>query len=87
MDIIYSRHALEELELRQVPKELADEVLRKPQQVVNEVNKKIYQSIIEFPDKKSYLLRLIIATDKVPNVVITLYRTSKIKKYWRTHES
>lgn len=73
MDIIYSKHALEELGLRQIPRELADEVLRSPQQVIKEINKMIQQSIIEFPDKKSYLLRLIIATDKEPNIVITLY--------------
>jgi hypothetical protein len=30
-----------------------------------------------------YLVRAIIATDKEPPVVITVYRTSKVQKYWR----
>jgi len=30
-----------------------------------------------------YLLRAVVATDKEPPVVVTVYRTSKIEKYWR----
>lgn len=30
-----------------------------------------------------YLVRAIIATDKEPAVLVTVYRTSKIEKYWR----
>jgi hypothetical protein len=42
-----------------------------------------YQSIVEF-DAKPYLLRLFVNATVDPAVVATLYRTSKIKKYWRT---
>ena len=34
--------------------------------------------------RKSYLLRLFVNETVDPAVVATLYRTSKIKKYWRT---
>jgi hypothetical protein len=30
-----------------------------------------------------YLLRAVVATEKEPPVVVTVYRTSKIEKYWR----
>jgi hypothetical protein len=30
-----------------------------------------------------YLLRAVVATRKVPPVVVTVYRTGKIEKYWR----
>jgi hypothetical protein len=29
-----------------------------------------------------YLLRVVVAEDQQPPVIITAYRTSKIKKYW-----
>ena len=32
---------------------------------------------------KMYLLRAVVATDKNPPVVVTVYRTSKVEKYWR----
>ncbi|HUJ72373.1 MAG TPA: hypothetical protein VLZ30_09015 [Verrucomicrobiae bacterium] len=42
-----------------------------------------YQSLVDFAGK-SYLLRLFVNETVDPAVVATLYRTSKIKKYWRT---
>ena len=30
-----------------------------------------------------YLLRTVVAMEKEPPVVVTVYRTSKIEKYWR----
>lgn len=42
-----------------------------------------YQSQIEFHGKM-FLLRVIVAQDVEPEVVVTVYRTSRIGKYWRT---
>jgi len=42
-----------------------------------------YQSHLDFGTGKLYLLRLFINTTIDPAVVITVYRTSQIKKYWR----
>ena len=47
----------------------------------------IYQSVIEFENKKEYLVRVILDINKIPHVLITAYKTSKIKKYWRQNES
>ena len=33
---------------------------------------------------KEYLLRVIINPHETPNLVVTAYKTSKLKKYWRT---
>jgi hypothetical protein len=30
-----------------------------------------------------YLVRAVVAMDKDPPVVVTVYRTSKVEKYWR----
>ena len=79
-----SRHALEEIERRGVPRDLLDQVLQNPQQILPERDgKKIYQSQVEFGGSKLFLLRAIVNDAVEPAVVVTVYRTSKIEKYWR----
>ena len=41
----------------------------------------IYQSIIK-EDNQMFLLRVFVNIDKQPNVIITLYKTTKISKYY-----
>ena len=45
--------------------------------------KQIYQSKVDFGTGKTYLVRIVVAGDADPPVVVTLYRTSKIEKYWK----
>ena len=79
-----SKHALEELGRRGIPRDLLEQVLQKPQQILPERDgKKVYQSQVEFGGGKVFLLRAIVNDEAEPAVVITVYRTSKIEKYWR----
>ena len=79
-----SKHAESELLLRRIPRELLDAVLNNPQQVVPERgNKKAYQSQLDFGGGRMFLLRAIVDDTPNPAVVVTVYRTSKINKYWR----
>lgn len=65
-------------------KKLLKELVNDPKQMLElEDDKIIYQSIIEFDNKKKYLVRVIVAKNKNPKTIITVYKTSKIKKYWR----
>jgi len=48
------------------------------------VETEIWQSRFTAQDGKIYLLRVVVAIDKDPAVVVTLYKTSKVEKYWRT---
>ncbi|MCL5991213.1 MAG: DUF4258 domain-containing protein [Bacteroidetes bacterium] len=83
MNYTLSKHARKELINRQIPKDLLEKVLNEPQQIIeDEFDTFIYQSIIQFPNGKDYLIRIIVA-EREPLHVITVYRTSKIKKYWR----
>ena len=80
-----SRHALDESERRRIPRDLLEQVLQNPQQVLPERDgKKIYQSQVEFGGSKLFLLRAIVNDAVEPAVVVTVYRTSKIEKYWRS---
>jgi len=78
-----SSHAKKEIVNRQIPLEFIEEVLSNPQLVYfDEYGVSVYQSILEFPNGKKYLLRIFVANKK-PKHIITIYRTSKISKYWR----
>ncbi|MBW4570470.1 MAG: DUF4258 domain-containing protein [Tolypothrix carrinoi HA7290-LM1] len=79
-----SRHAQTEMERRGISLSLVESVLDNPQQIVTERDgRKVYQSQVEFGSGKVFLLRVIVADEVDPKVVITVYRTSKIDKYWR----
>ncbi len=84
MRFLVSRHAEEEMVRRQIPREWLGSVLESPEQRVPQPgDKEILQSRFTARDGKMYLLRAVVATDKEPPVVVTVYRTSKIERYWR----
>jgi len=77
-----SAHARSELGRRGIDPKQLDEVLRDPEQIVPAYGgRKAYQSRIE-SGGRAYLLRAIVSQGEPPTVV-TVYRTSKIDKYWR----
>ena len=78
-----SKHALEEIDRRGISADIVESVLQKPQQIVDEYgNKRAYQSIMNIGEK-DYLVRVIVNHSVEPAKVVTIYRTSKISKYWR----
>lgn len=83
MEYKISRHAQTEMERRNISLPQVESVLDSPQQILLErEGRKVYQSKVEFGNGKIFLLRVIVADDVDPKVVITVYRTSKIEKYW-----
>jgi len=80
---LLTKHAREEMLRRQISEEEVKKTLATPEQIqmVRE-NRKVYQSRF-IVNSKSYLLRIIVDVDRNPPRVITVYRTSKIDKYWR----
>ena len=79
-----SNHAKEEMERRSIPGQVLETVLNNPQQIIRERgNLKAYQSVIDFGDGRRFLLRAIVDDTLEPAIVVTVYRTSKIDKYWR----
>lgn len=79
-----SRHARQEIKRRMIPLEFLEQVLTQPQQIIlQDHGKKAYQSQIDFGGGNIFLLRVIVADEISPPVVVTVYRTRKIYKYWR----
>lgn len=79
MNFVFSKHALEQMELRKIPKDVVKKILANPQQIKAEGGKKVYQSIVE---DGNYLIRIFVNQSKNPRIVITVYKTSKISKYY-----
>jgi hypothetical protein len=83
----YSSHALLEMERRKIDRSITDSVISAPVQKVLEHSDVIcYQSKISM-DGCPYLVRVMVNESKVPYLIVTVYRTSKIEKYWRKDES
>lgn len=80
-----TEHAREEMARRQISQDDGANVLAAAEQIgcVRE-GRNVYQSRIEAgkPTRK-YLLRVFVDVDRDPPEVVTVYRTSKIAKYWR----
>jgi len=83
MDFMLSRHAELEMKRRGIPLVLVENVLASPEQVVAEPGGiKVYQSQHNFSGR-IFLVRVVVDDQVVPGTVVTVYRTSKISKYWR----
>jgi hypothetical protein len=80
-----SRHARDEMVRRAISLSWLESVLQQPEQRVEDgIAKEVWQSRFTAEHGKMYLVRAVMAVDKEPPVVVTVYRTSKIEKYWRT---
>lgn len=87
-EIRISKHAQEQMDERGISEEMVLEIIASPQQSIPDgTEKMIYQSIKYFEkDNKEFLVRVFVNIIKQPNLVITVYRTSKIEKYWQNED-
>lgn len=78
-----SKHVQEEMDRRGIPLAVVESVLAAPAQKVPEHGDVIcYQSKVEI-NQKPYLVRVMVNETAAPPKVVTVYRTSKISKYWK----
>ena len=76
----FSKHVLEELERRRIPRSAVETVLAAPTQKVPEHGDVVcYQGMVNI-NQKDYLLRVMVNEPR--RVVVTVYRTSKVRKHW-----
>lgn len=78
-------HARFEMSRRQIAEADVAKVLSAPEQTeIVRVGRAFYQSRLEMGNPpKTYLLRILVDIDRQPPDVVTVYRTSKVEKYWR----
>ncbi len=78
-----SAHVKREMVRRNITEEIIELILKRPDQKVPEHGNVVcYQSKMEL-DHKSYLVRVMVNESLIPVKVVTVYRTSKIDKYWK----
>jgi hypothetical protein len=81
---IVTSHAAFEIHRRRIEEDLVRRVLAAPEQChAVRPGRDVLQSRIAF-DGKTYLLRVFVDIDRDPVEVVTVYRTSRIAKYWVT---
>jgi hypothetical protein len=84
MNILFTEHAKFEIERRQIKEDDLKELINQPHQRISTkkgrviFQKKYFDTII----KKEMLLRVIGKKERGKFVVITAYKTSRVKKYW-----
>lgn len=84
-EFVFTDHALTEMARREISQEDVKAVLAEPEQteMVRE-GRAVYQAKRNMNDpQKTFLLRVFVDIDRKPPYVVTVYRTSKIEKYWR----
>jgi len=83
-NVILSKHAKEQMEARGISEEQVWGVVQDSEQTIEHDDEKIIlQSRVTLDDGKNYLIRVFINVIKDPNLIITVYKTGKIKKYWK----
>ncbi len=82
MNFEFSKHALEQMIIRDVSKDIVMKVLENPDEIKQEDGMSIYQSIIPYLDEGNYLIRVFVNSNKIPNLIVPVYKTSKISKYY-----
>lgn len=80
---VLTSHARFEMERRGISADTVHQVLTAPEQRVHvRPGREVLQSVIALREK-AYLVRVFVDVDRDPAEVVTVYRTSKIEKYWR----
>jgi len=83
---VLTPHAIREAARRGIPLSTIADVLARPEQRQTvRSGRTVFQArrVIGQP-KKMYLVRVIVDIDREPAEVVTVYRTSRIAKYWES---
>ena len=78
-----SKHAVEEMARRQISLEQVESLMNHPDQIVEAHGGLVCYQCLSTKNGKPGLLRAIINDVSNPKNIVTIYRTTKIKKYWK----
>ena len=85
-DYVITDHATFEMKRRGISIELVQRVLENPEQrLAIRKGREVFQSRIHMGEKH-YVVRVFVDIDRTPPEVVTVYRTSKIDKYWEKNQ-
>jgi len=81
MKVDFSIHALDRMVARGINKEKVIEFLKNYDSITVQDAETVIYSKLAVEDNKTYLYRIFINKMKKPELVITVYKTSKFEKY------
>jgi hypothetical protein len=84
LNFTISKHAQEEMVRRQISLEQIASLMGRPDQIVEAHGGLVCYQCLSAKNGKPALLRAIVNEAAIPKNIVTIYRTSKIKKYWKT---
>lgn len=76
----FSLHSLDQLIKRNITQEMALWIIENATEITEQEGVTVYQNTI-IENNKTYLIRVFVNQHKIPAVIITAYKTSKIQKY------
>jgi hypothetical protein len=85
MNIIFTNHAKLEMKRRNIRESIVTNVIKRAEQIISSKNNRvIFQDKFFDKDEKAEMILRVICELHEPEIikVITVYKTSKIKKYW-----
>lgn len=84
MNILITEHAEFEMQRRQIPLDLMHRVVKAPEQIVpSRKGRLIHQSrFFDEQEGKEMLLRVVLDIEGDDFWVVTVYKTSRIERYW-----
>lgn len=78
----FSLHAKEQAFERSISENVIFDVLENADKIINEGEGQLcFQKVVVFENGSKYLIRVFVNSLKSPNLIKTVYRTSKIEKY------
>ena len=84
MNFRFTRHALDQMRERRIPINFVENICLNPEQKLPQSGGRVvHQSRVEIDQGKIHLIRVLIDPNDQPPAVVTVYKTSKIEKYWR----
>jgi hypothetical protein len=83
VNFILSHHAEEKIIQHQISLKILQEIINNPEQILEEDGLKVYQGTFVAINTKTYLLKIYINDLVEPQKIVTLYVTSKLRKYRR----
>ena len=82
--ILWHAHAKERLTHRNIDRGLVLRAIEKPDQIIVSGKRRVvHKRYHDDRSRKEYLLRIFLEEHQQMTVVLSVYRTSKINKYWR----
>jgi hypothetical protein len=85
MKVIFSEHALFEIEFRKIKKEDIEHLIEHPMQKKLGMKNRIIMQSRYYDNKENKEMVLRVIGEELENEfhVVTVYKTSKIEKYWK----